>query len=246
MKNTLSTLAILSTLILGSCSKSNDNTNPIVSLPQTYTEDIRSSALNSLTTYNLTYDGNFRLLSMVSVPEPSVSKFIFQYPTSLTATMDMYNGTDLGIHEDIWLTTAGFADSTLQYNDTQDTTTEKYFYDAGNLLQKANYYDYHSTGSVLTKTSIYTYDVFGNALTQTDSPGGLFYTYTYYNVPNTSSIGNSFIPGSANLLRSTTVDVSGVLTTAMHFYSFDGSNRVIKDSISTTGTDLVVVKSYTY
>ena len=245
MKNTLSVLAILSTLILGSCAKSNDNTNPIVSLPKTYTEDIRSSALNSLITYNLTYDGNYKLVSMVSVPEPSAIKFIFQYPNPLTATMDMYTGTALSIHENIWLNAASWADSTLQYNDTQDTTTEKYTYDANNLLLKVKYYDYHTTGSDLTKTTTYTYDAYGNAATQTDNPGGI-YTFTYYNVANTSSIGNSFIPGSRNLVRSTTLDNGGPLITAMHYYSFDNDSRLTKDSITTTGTDLVVVKSYTY
>ncbi len=246
MKNTLSALTILSTLILGSCSKSNSTTNPTVgSLPKTYTENIRSSALNSLTTYNLTYDGNNKLLSMTSVPEPPATKFIFQYPTSLTATMDMYTGTEISIHENIWLTAASFADSTFQYNDTQDTTTEKYFYNDNNLLLKAYYYDYHTSGTVLIKTTNYTYDNIGNVETQTDDPGGI-YTFTYFNVANTFSLGNTFIPGSKNLIRSTTLDNGGPLITAMHYYTFDTSNRLTKDSITTTGTDLVVVKSYTY
>jgi len=245
MKNTLSALAILTTLILGSCAKSNDTNTPVVSLPKTYTEDIRSSVLNSLTTYNLTYDGNYKLLSMMSVPEPSAMKFIFQYPTPLTATMDMYTANTLSIHENIWLNAASWADSTFQYNDTQDTTTEKYTYDANNLLLKVKYYDYHTTGTSLTKTTTYTYDAYGNAATQTDNPGGT-YTFTYYNTANTSSIGNSFIPGSKNLVRSTTLDNGGPLITAMHYYSFDTNSRLTKDSITTTGTDLVVVKSYTY
>jgi hypothetical protein len=245
MKNTLSALAILSTLILSSCNKSNDNPNAVVTLPTTYTEDIRSSALNSLTTYNLTYDGNHQLISMVSVPDPPVAKFIFQYPTSLSVTMDMYTSNTLSIHENIWLNTNLFADSTLQYNDTQDTTTEKYFYGANNLMLQANYYDYHSTGTILTKTTTYNYDANGNVTTQTDNPGGTT-TFTYYTVLNTFSLGNSFIPGPINLIRSATLDNGGTPVTAMHTYSFDSNNRVIKDSITTSGTDLVVVKSYTY
>jgi hypothetical protein len=245
MKNTLSAFAILSTLIISSCNKSNDNPNAVVKLPKTYTEDIRSSALNSLTTYNLTYDGNSQLLSMISVPEPAVSKFIFQYPTSLTVTMDMYTSDVLSIHENIWLNTALFADSTLQYNDTQDTTTEKYFYGANNLMLKALYYDYHTSGTILTKTSIFNYDTNGNVSTQTDNPGGTI-TFTYYNVLNTFSLGNSFIPGPINLIRSATLDNGGTPVTAMHYYGFDSDNRVIKDTITTSDSDLVVVKSYTY
>jgi YD repeat-containing protein len=129
---------------------------------------------------------------MVAVPE-SIGKFIFQYPTSLSVTMDMYTGIQLSIHENFWLNTELFADSTLQYNDTQDTTTEKYFYTSGNLLSKVNYYDYHTSGPTLTKTTSYIYDAFGNASTQTDNPGGTT-TFTYYQTLNTFSIGNSFIP----------------------------------------------------
>lgn len=244
MKNTFFALAILSAIIFGSCSKSNDNNSPVVTLPKTYTEDIRSSALNSLTTYNLTYDGNYRLVSMVAVPE-SLGKFIFQYPNSLSVTMDMYTGSQLSIHENFWLNTALFSDSTLQYNDTQDTTTEKYFYTGANLLSKVNYYDYHTSGNTLTKTTSYTYDAFGNASTQTDNPGGTT-TFTYYEVLNTFSIGNTFIPQPRNLIRSATLDNGGTPVTVMHYYSFDSSNRLIKDSITTTGVDVIVLKSYTY
>lgn len=245
MKNKLSALAILCTLIISSCSSSHDNTSAIATVPKTYTEDIRSSLLNSVTTYNLTYNGNYQLLSMASVPEPPVAKFIFQYPTSLTVTMDMYTSNVLSIHENIWLNTASFADSTFQYNDTQDTTTEKYFYGANNLLIKANYYDYHSAGTVLTGTTTYNYDGNGNVSTQTDNPGGTT-TFTYYNVLNTFNLGNTFIPAPINLVRSASLDNGGTPVTAMHYYSFDSNNRVTQDSITTTGTDLVVVKSYTY
>jgi hypothetical protein len=244
MKNTLFAVIILSTLIISSCSKSNDTTNP-VTLPKTYTEDIRSSALNSLTTYNLTYDGNYRLVSMVAVPDPPVAKFIFQYPSSLTVTMDMYTGTTLSIHENFWLNSASFADSTLQYNDTQDTTTEKYIYNANNLLTKVNYYDYHSSGTTLIKTSSYTYDANGNAMTQTDNPGGTI-TFTYYLTLNTFSIGNSFIPQPKNLVRSATLDNGGTPITVMHYYGFDSNNRLIKDTVTTDASDLIVLKSYTY
>jgi YD repeat-containing protein len=244
MKNTLFAFAILSNVIFSSCSKSHDTTTPVTSLAKTYTEEIRSSAFDSLTTYNLTYDGNYNLLSMVAVPE-SIGKFIFQYPTSLTVTMDMYTGTQLSIHENFWLNTASFADSTFQYNDTQDTTTEKYFYTGDNLLSKVNYYDYHTSGTTLTKTTTYTYDALGNASTQTDNPGGTI-TFTYYQTLNTFSIGNSFIPQPRNLIRSTTLDNGGTPITTMHYYSFDTSNRLIKDSITTSGIDVIVVKSYTY
>jgi YD repeat-containing protein len=245
MKNTLFALAILTTLIVSSCSKSNDNNNPVVTLPKTYTEDIRSSAFNSLTTYNLTYDGNYRLVSMVAVPDPPVAKFIFQYPTSLTVTMDMYTGATLSIHENFWLNAASFADSTLQYNDTQDTTTEKYIYNANNLLLKVNSYDYHTSGTTLSKTTTYNYDANGNATTQTDNPGGII-TFTYYVTLNTFSIGNSFIPQPKNLVRSATLDNGGTPITTMHYYGFDSNNRLIKDTITVSGSDLVVLKSYTY
>ncbi len=245
MKNTLSAFVLICTLILFSCSKSNDSNNPVISLPKTYTEDVRSSVLNSLTTYNLTYDGNYHLVSMVAVPDPPVLKFIFEYPNSISVTMDMYTNNTLSIHENFWLNSAQFADSTLQYNDTQDTTTEKYFYNVNNLLTKINYYDYHSSGTTLSKTTTYTYDVNGNAMTQTDNPGGIT-TFTYYLAANTFSIGNSFIPQPKNLIRSAILDNGGTPDTLMHYYSFDSSNRLTKDSITISGIDLIQIKSYTY
>jgi YD repeat-containing protein len=113
------------------------------------------------------------------------------------------------------------------------------------MLLKVNYYDYHTSGTTLTKTTTYNYDANGNAITQTDNPGGTT-TFTYYLVANTFSIGNSFIPQPKLLIRSATLDNGGTPITAMHYYGFDSDKRLIKDTITTSNSDLIVVKSYTY
>ena len=245
MKNTLIFLSLLSTLVIASCSKSGETTNPIADkIPKTYTQDIRNPSGNSAITYNLTYDGNYNLLSMIAVPE-TAGKFIFQYPNNNSVIVDTYFGALLGIHELILLNASQFADSTIQIYATHDTTLAKYIYNANNLLLKSNYYDYHSSGITLTKTSVYNYDINGSVITQTDTPGGTI-TYTYYTKVNNFGLGNSFIPGPKFYLRSASVDSGGTPVTTMHYYNFDSNDRLIQDSITTSNTNTIEVKSYTY
>src|SRR5205809_4019640 len=126
MKKTL-IAAIIGIFLSTSCKKNNETPSAgTASLPKTYTEDIRTAGFNSLTTYNLTYDGNNRITSMTSIPEPAINKFIYTYSSNNSLTMDLYNSNVLSIHEILWLNSSGALDSTFQYNDSHDTSTEKY------------------------------------------------------------------------------------------------------------------------
>src|SRR4030095_4653425 len=123
---------LIGVLFFASCNK--DNKAPDSSLPKTYTEDVRSSGYNSVTVYNLTYDGDNRLVSMASTPEPSIGKFIYQYANDNSFTMDLYNSNVLDIHEKFWVNSLSLVDSTFQYNNTNDSSTAKYIYNYGNQL----------------------------------------------------------------------------------------------------------------
>jgi len=248
MKNTLLLPAITGIFFLFSCKKDNntpDNQNH--SYPKTYTEDVRSSVLgNSVTTYNLTYDANNRLISTISIPAPPTLKFVYTYAANNSFTLDLYNYGVLNIHEIFWLNASSLVDSTFQYNDTNDSSTEKYIYNSSKQLIQLKNYDYDVSGSALNSTTNYTFDNSGN-VTKEDNDLGSTITYVYYtDLLNTLSLGKTFIPQTVNLIKSATTVSGGNSETATHFYTFDSSNRQIKDSIATDVGDLTVIKSYTY
>lgn len=238
--------ALLVISLFTACKKSNDTPSGSGSLPKTYTEDIQASGFNSVTTYNLTFDANNRITSMAAIPEPSIVKFIYTYTAATSLTMDLYNSNSLSIHEILWLNASSKLDSTFQYNDTNDSSTEKYLYNAEKQLVQIKNYNYSYTGAVLDHTTDYSYDNMGNVTTESNS-GGTSTSYTYYtDMPNTLNLGQLFFPQTKYFIKTATSSSGGVPVTATHFYSFDSSNRLIKDSASTIGVDAIVIKSYTY
>jgi hypothetical protein len=247
LKKTFLLTILIAIVLFQACKKNNDTpAGSSASFPKTYTEDVRLTGYNSVTTYNLSYDGNNRMISMTAIPEPAIIKFIYNYTSGNSFTMDLYNSNVLSIHEVSWLNSFSFLDSTFQYNDSGDSSTEKYVYNTAKQLVQLNTYNYTSAGSVLYQTTNYTYDDTGNAVLESDTQGGSA-SYTYYtDLPNTLSMGQSFLPLSKNLIRTATSSSSGTPITATHYYSFDGSNRLVKDSAVTTGVDATVIKSYTY
>jgi|SRR5450755_3956115 hypothetical protein len=245
MKNVYLISGVIAVISLFSCKKGNDANPSTVSLPKTYTEDLRSVAISSLTTYNLSYDSKSRLISMTSIPEPSFLKFIYQYPTDNTVTLDMYNSGQLSIHENFWLNSFSSLDSTFQYDDSDDTTTEKYYYDGNHLLTEVNNYDYIGSVPTLTNQTQYTYDNTGDPLTQADYSGTTSFTY-YSNLPYTLTIGQPYIKTPKYFIKTTTATSNGTPATATHFYVFDSSNRLIQDSANISGINAILVKTYTY
>ena len=77
-------------------------------------------------------------------------------------------------------------DSTFQYNNTNDTTTEKYTYN-GNLLTRQATYNYTSLGSSISGADDYTYDTNGNMIKDVNSDGlgnnNTIATFTYTDKP---------------------------------------------------------------
>jgi hypothetical protein len=248
MKNSMLFPALAGLFFLTSCKKDNNTPNTNSSaLPKTYTEDIRSSVIgNSLTVYNLTYDENNRIKSMVATPAPPVLQIVYTYVPDNTYVMNLYTYGSLNITEKFWVNSASLMDSTFQFNDTQDTTTEKYLYNADKQLLQINEYDYSNGISSPSNTTIYTYDANGNPVTESDDQGK-FVTYDYYtDLTNTLTMGAVYTYHSKNMIKTATTQSGGTQVTATHYYNFDSSNRLIKDSIATTGTDLIAIKSYTY
>lgn len=236
---------LLAILSFSSCQKEiRTPTDTLNTLPKTYTEDVTSSVLgNSTTTFNLTYDDNNRILSVIDSKTPG-NKQLYQYNTD-TYTMDLYVNNQLSIHEIFYINAQSLVDSTLQYNDTNDSTTEKYIYNAAKQLIQLNEYDYKkATGGVLNNTHLYTYDNTGNPVKDSDTSSVTAYTY-YPDLLNNLSIGQVYFFQTKNLIKTTTLTTGGTTATLDHTYTFDSKNRQISEKMVASNGDMVI-RTYTY
>jgi hypothetical protein len=199
---------------------------------------------NSVTTFDLTWDNNNRLISMVSTPAPPVLKIVYQYSTS-SFTLDLFNSNTLSIHEIVWLNAIPFIDSTFQYNNTHDTTTEKYIYNSNKQLVQKNEYSFSTvSGSTLNNTTNDTYDNNGNVITETDDFGTTTFDY-YPSLLNPFSIDMPYLPATKNLQKTVSNNSGGTIISATHTYTFDSNNRLTTDKAVGSNGD-IIIKSYTY
>ncbi len=256
MKKNLYLFPILTiTILLTSCGKeysANTNTDTsALNKVKTYTEDITSSYYgNSVTTYNLAYDTNDRLISITSITN-SGNKSLFSFPTNSLYTMDLYNSGSLAIHEDFYLNSNFYLDSTFQYNNTKDSSTEKYFYNTSNQLIKMNEYSYSAvTGSKLINTTTNTYDGNGDLIESLDLNSNVNTLEYYLDL----SYAMPFAPGPVNansskknhlLKRHSLSSNNYLIDTATFTYTFDTKNRISTEkAIVSDGS--IVIKTYTY
>ncbi len=241
--------ALLAFLFLNSCQKPFVNelatvttTTAKYSLPKTYTENITTSTGHDSVTFNLSYDANGRLISMISASSPG-DKFIYQYSGS-TINFDLYNANVLDIHAIYFLNSSSYIDSSFQYNSTKDTSTEKYLYNVNKQLATLKEYDYSATrGATISNITNYTYDVAGNLIKDADRYQ--VNTYDYNTIINSFSIGFDFLPATKNLVKTTTNVNGGVTVKLNHTYTFDVNNRLTSEKIITSDGD-IAIKSYTY
>jgi len=246
--------ALISLIIIYSCQKdtSQDQNGSINGTRvKTYTESIISpSNGNSSHTFSISYDNEGRIISMVSAGPP-VYKLVYSFPSSNKFTMDMSSSGDLLIHEDFYLNGNLFIDSTFQYNDTKDTSTEKYFYDVDQRLVRMKEYEYtKASGAVLSNTITYSYDAAGDMVkasgTDTNVEIYEYYTDSKYLLP---MVPGPITPKSLNKVhlpkRITLRSNGAVFGTADVTYTFDGKDRVTtQKAVADDGS--IAVKTYTY
>ena len=238
------------TIVCFSCSCKKDNTSSSSGsfyLPKTYTEDVRSSVIgNSLVTYNLTFDDDYRITSITATPAPASLRFVYAYPSKDQVTLDLYEQGNLSIHEIFWLNAFSRVDSTFRYNNTGDSSTEKYIYDPSHSLETQKSYDYSASGAVLNNTTSFVYDMFGNVEESIDDQGRTIDYQYYIDLHNTLNMGTPYIPQSVFFVKTEKLMEGGTTETVTHYYTFDSNDRLTKDSAATTGVDLIAIKSYTY
>ncbi|HEU5363973.1 MAG TPA: hypothetical protein VFU62_00490 [Hanamia sp.] len=233
-------------LILGfySCQKNINPGDPSISSKvKTYTEDVTSLNGHQVITFNLIYDDQNRLTSMTAVSSPE-DYFKYHYSTG-SFSMDMHTSDGSSIHEDFFLNNNQLVDSTIQYNDTEDTTTEKYTYNANKQLISLKTYDYTSaTGAEVDNIENYQYDNNGNIIKMTDDYSVTTYEY-YPDLLNNLTIGTPYSQITKNLVKTTVANNGGDVVTVNHTYTFDNNKRITSETDTADNGDLLV-KTYTY
>ncbi len=211
-------------------------------LVKTYTEKISSAAGTDSTTFNLTYDANNRVTSVISTSNAG-DKFVYQYNTNNTFTLDLYNSNALSISGTFFINSFNLVDSLLQINDTQDTTTEKILYDSNKRPVQMREYDRVAGANVLYNTVFYDYDSNGNIISETS--GSDRTTYTYGSLLNNLNRGEIFFYSNKNLVQTTTTNAGGSNLTLSHTYTFDSQNRQTSEKITSSNGE-TGTKTYTY
>lgn len=246
---TIRTLLVISIAILfTSCQKDySDGLNApgtpgASSKVKTYTEDVTAGGNHVTATFNIAYDGDNKIISMTSAASAG-DRFEYHYAGG-RYSRDLYNSNKLSIHEDFFLNSIPSVDSTFQYNDTGDSTTEKYIYNAAKQLITVKQYDYSlATGADLSDTQHFTYDSRGNVIKLTDDYTVTTYEY-YPNLLNNLAFGLPYSPNSKDLVKTTTY-FDGSTVTINHVYTFDAANRISTETATSDDGD-VATKTYTY
>jgi len=246
---TILPIALLLTLFISSCKKENSNepSNNNPNKLKLYIEDATNTSFGKIDSFSVSYDANNRLSALTN---PNL-KFVYTYSTS-SFTLDLYEYNQLAIHEIYYINSSSLVDSTLQYNNTNDTTTEKYFYN-GKLLTKLITYDYSTSGGAeIYSENDYTYDNNGNAIKEVDSDGNgdvnTISTFTYTDKPLNFSTSPSYLPVASKYLPATKSQTDGSgnpIATVTYSYVFDSQGRVTKETDSFDNGE-TVVRSYVY
>jgi hypothetical protein len=238
-------LIAITAFVFTSCQKEYIDEHPVApptsSKVKTYSEDLVSGGNHSSGTFNLSYDSDNKLISMTSAAS-SGDRFEYHYSGD-TYTMDLFNSNTLSIHEEFYLNSLQLIDSTFQYNDTGDSSTEKYLYNASKQIISLKQYEYSGSGAELWNTERFTYDNRGNVIKVIDDYTETTYDY-YSDLVNNLVFGPPLLPRSKDLVKTTTF-FDGDTITLHHVYTFDAANRISTEKITSDDGD-VATKTYTY
>ena len=241
---TITLLSFSASLLMTACQK-DKATEPIHNgaKVKSYKEKVVTSDGDStIYTFNLSYDGNNRLTGMNQVEIPG-NKFVFTYPSDSKYTMEIYEMGTLSIHEDFFLNSKHLVDSTYQYDEDEDVTTEKYLYNGSNQLTTLKEYD----NSDLWNVTTYTYDGNGNVSKTTDTNGQVetfdYYPDLVYTMPAINPLSAT---GATHLVKTHKVTSNGYLVgNSVSTYTFDSNNR-ISTITQTLDNGTVTTQTFTY
>ena len=247
LKPLLATILWLVLYSFSSCKKDNSNTTNNSGKLKMYIEDARNTSFGEIDSFNVTYDGSNRITGLIS----DNLKTLYSYSNN-SFTLDLYTYGQLSVHEIFYINSSSLVDSTLQYNDTNDSTTEKYFYN-GKLLTKLITYDYSKlAGAQIFSEDDYAYDNNNNLIKQVNSDGygniNTISTITYTSKLFGFSINPIYLPVFSKNLPATQTQTDGSgnpIATVTYTYIFDSSGRVTQETDALDNGESVI-KSYVY
>ncbi len=224
-------------------------------LVKTYTEDYYSTSApdqHLKDSFGLTYDNKGRLLSLTELDSTYGLQLLYHYQNDNTITLDQYDSGKVQVHELLYLNSFSYLDSTFQYNNEGDSSTEKYIYNAGKQLVQLNTYDYSSAdGSSLREFDTYAYDSYNDIIKEVDNnvsdPGNpTVVTSTYTNqIINNLNIGLNVRLPQKYLPDIVTGTLAGETQSATHVYTFDNKKRLTMDQ-ATLSNGYIAIKRYYY
>lgn len=234
---------------LSSCKKDSSNNAPNnPNKLKMYIEDATNTPLNEIDTFNITYDGQNRITSLYS----STIKTVYASNSNNSFTLDLYTYGAFNIHEVAFINSSLLVDSTFQYNNTNDSTTEGYVYSGKTLLRKTTYDYSKSTGAQIDTQDDYTYDNNGNMIKDIQSDGfgdvNTISTFTYGNQLLNFSTSPIYFPVQSKNLPATQTQTDGggnLIATVTYSYVFDSAGRVTKETDAVDNGESVV-KTYVY
>jgi hypothetical protein len=233
--------------LFASCKKnSGSNSSGKSSKLKTYIEYVQAGSSIVTDTFAVAYDNDNRI---ISVTAPNLG-FVYTY-SDKSFTLDLYENSQLSIHEIAWLNSVPYVDSTFQYDNTSDTTTEGYIY-TGNQLTRETTYSYSNGVATIDTRDDYTYDNNGNGIkdVQTDGQGNVLTisTFTYTNKPLSVTISPIYFAPGSKYLPATQQQTDGTgnpIASVTYSYVFDSSGRLTKET-DTINNGEVASKTYIY
>lgn len=196
----------------------------------------------------MTYDANNRLTGLLS----TILSDVYTYGSGKSFTLDLYTYEIFSIHEIFYINNSSLVDSTLQFDNTNDTTTEGYLYNNGQLTRKSTYNYRQTTGSQIYMQEDFTYDNNGNLLKDIVSDGysnvNTISTYTYTDYAYNPLYGPHYLPVLSKYWLATQIQTDGsgnILATITSTDVIDGNGRVTKETdLANNGQS--VIKSLIY
>lgn len=247
----VSAFSLVAVLILNtSCKKDKDAGSSGRQRLKSYTEEITAVGQgHTVETFNVSYDGQERITSIVSTTKPG-HRLEYTYIDNNKFTYEQIEDNKLMLHRDYFINAEiGKVDSTYQYNIQNKKISFKYFYDKDNKISRQKEYLINPyLPPVWYNTIDYAYDIKGTLTKRTEtSPAEITYVYDA-EYKNTTLTEPGYIP-SQELLPTHTYKIQfGITTTTEYTYTYDDKGRLsIEKAVEYDGSrQKVTVRTYTY
>jgi hypothetical protein len=216
---------------------------------KSYTEEITAQGNgHTVETFNINYDGQERITSIVSTTKPG-HRLEYKYINNDKFTFEQIEDNKLMLHRDYFINAeVGKVDSLYQYNISKDTTAFKYFYDKENrILKQKEYLISYLLPPVWYNTIDYVYDTKGTLTKKAESFAETSYRYDE-EYKNTTLLEPGYIPSQEKLPSHTYSVRFSITMTTEHFYTYDEQGRLASEkAVESDGSrQTIKIRTYTY